>query len=238
MITLFIRAILLYFVLFVLLRLMGKRQLSELQPFEFVVTLLIADLAETPMSNTGVPLLYGLVPILALFLTQQVLSLLAFKSGTMRNLISGKPSIVITDGRICEGELKRMQYTVGDLIEQMRTQGYTLGDVAYAILETDGELSVIPYAHKRPATPEDLKLQVDKATLPRAIVLDGMVQKVELTAAGYNEQWLEKRLSELKLTLKRVLFAGIIENQLMVQAKNSDQMVMRPLHSGGGANAS
>ncbi len=225
MITLFMRAVTIYVVLFTFLRLMGKRQLSELQPFEFVITLLIADLAQTPMSNTGEPFLYGLVPMTALFLTQQLLSFLAFKSGRIRNFIGGKPSIVIENGCICEQELKKARYTVGDLLEQLRTQGYSLADIAFAILETDGELSIVPNASKRAVTPGDLRIEVDEATLPRTLVLDGMIQKGDLLACGYDGQWLEARLAKMGLALKSVLFAGIIEHTLVVQPKHESRML-------------
>ncbi len=234
MITLFLRAVTIYVILFAFLRLMGKRQLSELQPFEFVITLLIADLAQTPMSNTGEPFLYGLVPMTALFLTQQLLSLLAFKSGRVRHLIGGKPSIVIENGCICEAELKRTRYTVGDLLEQLRTQGYNMADIAFAILETDGELSIVPHAHKRTVTTEDLNIEVEKATLPRTLVLDGMIQKSDLSACGYDESWLEGQFAKMELTLKGVLFAGIIEHTLVVQPKHESRMVMERLKEKAG----
>lgn len=227
MITLFIRAMTIYVVLFALLRLMGKRQLSDLQPFEFVVTLLIADLAQTPMSNTGIPFLYGIVPILALFLTQQLLSLLAFKSGHIRHFIGGRPSIVIEKGCICELELKKMRYTVGDLVEQLRTQGHSLADVAFAVLETDGELSVVPRASKRPVTPEDLNMDVEESTLPRTLILDGMIQKRDLAACGFDKNWLEARLSGMGLSQKGVLFAALIEHTLVVQPKHESRMITK-----------
>ena len=229
MITLFLRAVTIYVVLFALFRLMGKRQLSELQPFEFVITLLIADLAQTPMSNTGEPFLYGLAPMTALFLTQQLLSLLAFKSGRIRQWIGGRPSIVIEKGCICETELKRTRYTVGDLLEQLRTQGYSLADIAFAVLETDGELSVVPHAKKRPVTPEDLRIEVETASLPRTLVLDGMIQKNDLAACGYDENWLKARLSRMELALKGVLFAGVIERTLVVQPKHESRMIAEPI---------
>ncbi len=229
MITLFLRAVTIYVILFAFLRLMGKRQLSELQPFEFVITLLIADLAQTPMSNTGEPFLYGLVPMTALFLTQQLLSFLAFKSGRVRQFIGGKPSIVIENGCICEPELKRTRYTVGDLLEQLRTQGYSLSDIAFAVLETDGELSIVPQSRKRSVTPEDLRIEVEEATLPRTLVLDGMIQKSDLAACGYDEEWLEARLAGIGLTLKGVLFAGVIERKLVVQPKHDSRMITEPI---------
>ena len=234
MITLFLRALTIYVVLFTFLRLMGKRQLSELQPFEFVITLLIADLAQTPMSNTGEPFLYGLVPMTALFLTQQLLSFLAFKSGHVRNFIGGRPSIVIERGCICEQELKKTRYTVGDLLEQLRTQGCSLADIAFAVLETDGELSIVPHASKRPVTPEDLHIEVEEATLPRTLVLDGMIQKNDLAACGYDEKWLNEHLARMDIKLNCVLFAGVIEHTLVVQPKHESRMIAQPLKEKAG----
>lgn len=226
MLTLFLRTVVLYSVLFLLVRLMGKRQLRELEPFEFVITLIIANLTITPMSDTGVPLIYGLVPILGLFLMQQLVSFVCLKSQRVRSFLSGKPNILIMHGNICENEMRTLRYTLSDLTEQLRSKDIPcVSDVEFAILETNGELSVILKSTCRPVTPEDLSIPVPKAVLPLLLVMDGRLQQDSLVLAGRDESWLREKLRALGFPdAKKVFYACLNGNSLVVQGKGEGGM--------------
>jgi len=149
MLVMFFRALILYALVVTGIRIMGKRQVGELQPFELVVTIMIAELASVPMENTGTPLLNGIVPILALLLAEVFISYITLKSERARTIVCGSPSIVIQNGKIVQRELARLRYNVNDLLEQLREKNIVnVSDVEFAILETNGQLSVIPNLKK------------------------------------------------------------------------------------------
>ena len=152
---------------------MGKRQVGQLQPYEFVLALMIAELAAAPMEDIGTPLLYGIVPILGMMFLHGLAALLSAKSMLFRRALSGGPSVIIRKGVIQYHEMKRLCYTVSDLLEELRAQGcLNIADVCTAILETNGRLSVFPYGNKRPVTPEDLKIQAGYEGIPMTLVVD------------------------------------------------------------------
>ena len=196
MLTLFFRAIILYALVFVVIRLTGKRQLSDLQPFDLVVTLLIADLASHPASNTGIPLAYGVVPILALFLVQQAVSWACLKSEGARAVICGRTVVLISRGKVLEAALRASRYTLSDLLEQLRGKDiFDISQVEYAILETDGELSVLKKGAFEQPGYRDLSLKIPIVGPPLILVQDGAIHKGALNAAGIDEDWLKKQLA-------------------------------------------
>ncbi|MBQ6692991.1 MAG: DUF421 domain-containing protein, partial [Clostridia bacterium] len=159
MLVLFLRVVLLYLLVFVALRLTGKRQLSDLQPFDLVITLLIAELALEPATNTGVPLFYGIVPILTLFLLQNLVAYLSLKSEGVRKIACGQSIVLISKGVVEEAALRSARYTLSDLMEQLRSKDvFSVDEVAYAILETNGELSVLLKGAKQKPTCELLHI--------------------------------------------------------------------------------
>ena len=159
MLILFIRTILLYLLVFLVIRLIGKRQISDLQPFDLIMTLLIADLASEPASDVSIPLLYGVVPILALFLMQRLIAFLALKNSRLRMLICGSPLVLVKDGLVQCDALYGARYTVSDLLEQLRTKDiFDISDVSYAILETNGALSVLLKGNRQQPDHEALSL--------------------------------------------------------------------------------
>lgn len=195
MLTVFIRALILYVALIVVIRVMGKRQLGQLQPFELVLALLLADLAATPMSDVDIPLIYGIAPILALLVVHQVISFILLKSEKARALICGRPAILIYHGKIDERELHRQTCTLNDLLEQLRQNGVTdISEVDAAVLEPSGMLSVLQSADKRPATPSDLNITVQPVSLPYTLILDGKVNRMNLHKAGKDEKWLTEKV--------------------------------------------
>ncbi|MCI9556390.1 DUF421 domain-containing protein [Oscillospiraceae bacterium 50-16] len=176
---------------------MGKRQVGELEPSELVLSLIIADLASVPMQDYGIPLLTGVVPILTLLSLTMILSVLTMKSVRFRALLCGRPSIVIQNGSLDQREMARNRLTLDELLEELRGKGYTdLSAVKYAILETNGQLSVLPYANQKPPAARDLKVTVSELGLPRVLVSDGRLMEHNLKALGHDRPWLDKQLAQ------------------------------------------
>jgi uncharacterized membrane protein YcaP (DUF421 family) len=221
MLNAFIRALILYAVVVIGVRIMGKRQIGELQPFELVVTIMIAELASVPMENTGIPLINGVVPILALLLAEVVISYITLKSERARSMLCGSPSVVIENGKIVQKELARLRYNINDLMEQLREKDIVnVSDVEFAILETNGQLSVVPKPHKRPVTPEDLHLSTHYEGLPYALIMDGHIQHKNLTKAGFDINWLMQQLEFRGLKPRDVFFAYLdSQKNLQIEVK-------------------
>ena len=203
MFTGLIRTIILYILIIAGVRLMGKRQVGELEPSELVLSLIIADLASVPMQDYGIPLLTGVVPILTLLAVPMILSVLTMKSVRFRALLCGRPSMVIQNGTLVQGEMAKTRLTVDELLEmdpeeqELRIKGYTdISQIKYAILETNGQLSVLPCANQKPPTARDLKVSVEEAGLPRVVVSDGHLLERNLKALGHDRPWLDKQLAQ------------------------------------------
>ncbi len=196
MATAFARTILLYIILMLAIRALGKRQIGELEPVELVLTLLISDLAAVPMQDFGIPLLNGVVPIITLLSLSMLLSFLSMRSIRFRRLVCGNPTTLIENGVIRQDALRRNRFTVDELIEELRAQGVTdLTTVKYAVLETNGQLSVLLYPAEAPATPKQLGRPVrDDVFLPVVFVNDGRVLHKSLRACGLDEAWLQRTL--------------------------------------------
>lgn len=221
MLNVFFRSLILYLVVVLVMRIMGKRQIGQLQPFELVVTLMIAELASIPMQNVGIPLVNGLVPIFALTLAQLALSYITLKSSKARQFICGSPSIVIMNGKINQQELKRLRYNLNDLLEQLRSKDIAnVTDVEFAILETGGQLNVIPKSQKRPLVPQDLEVCTNYEGLPHTLVMDGRIQHLNLKKANLDIPWLEEQLKQRGLKAKDVFFASLdTQGTLEIQPK-------------------
>lgn len=214
MLIVVLRTLILYTVTFVLLRIMGKRQVGQLQPYELVIIILVADLAAIPMENTGIPLLRGLVPILVLFVAQVTLAYISLKSETARSLISGKPSVLIENGLIVESELRRLRYNINDLLEQLRQKNVAnIADVEFAILETSGQLSVILKSQKRPVIPEDLNIPTKYEGLPAALITDGHISRENLKKVNLNSEWLRDELAKFGINDPKDVFFASLDTQ-------------------------
>ena len=197
MFTGLLRTIILYILIIAGVRLMGKRQVGELEPSELVLSLIIADLASVPMQDYGIPLLTGIVPILTLLSVTMILSVLTMKSVRFRALLCGKPSVVVRNGAVDQREMAKNRLTVDELLEELRIQGYTdLSVVKYAILETNGQLSVLPYANQKPPTAREMKVSVEEGGLPRVVVSDGKLLERNLKALGRDRSWLDRQLTQ------------------------------------------
>lgn len=220
------RTVILYLLIIAGIRLMGKRQVGELEPSELVLDLIIADLAAVPMQDFGIPLLTGILPILTLLCLTMILSVLTMKSIRFRALLCGRPSVVVENGRIHQREMQRNRFTVDELNEELRLQGVTdLSTVKYAILETNGRLSVILFANQRPVTAEQMGLAPEDIGLPTVIINDGRLQAEELKRRGFNEAWLQKRLEEHGLQRVQDVFLLTVDesNEIYFTAKEENR---------------
>ncbi len=203
MLVVFFRAFILYFLVVVVMRMMGKRQIAQMQPFELVITILIAELAATPMENSSIPLISGVIPILTLLSIQVIVSFLSIKSETFREVVCGKPSILINKGNIVQSEVRRLRINMNDLLEQLRSKDYpNVSDVEYAILETNGQLSIIPKADKRQVNISDLEIRPEKEELPITLIVDGKLIEKNLMKTGHRVEWVQQQLK--KANIKKI----------------------------------
>ena len=203
MILSYMRTIILYTALILAMRLLGKRQIGQMEPSEFVVAMLVADLASIPMQNNAIPLVNGLVPILTVMGLELILSHLSLKSIRLRKLLCGKPVILIDNGKIIQENLRRTQVTLDELSGHLREKDVLdIQTVQYAILETNGNLSVFPYPSEQPATARDAGVKAAKQYLPITLISDGRLLADNLKKAKKDGAWLRKVLHERNATLE------------------------------------
>lgn len=198
MITVFLRSLLLVCFAVLAMRLMGKRQIGQLQPFELVIAIMIADLASTPMESLDIPLWRGVLPLMATVILHQLFTLLSLKSQRLRAFFSGTPTVIIRDGCIDHQALEKLCFNLNDLLEELRSSGIlSPTEVGTAIMETSGKLSVFPTGQNRPVTPKDLQLQTGYEGIPLTLVLDGRVEGGNLTLCRKDRPWLERQLRQM-----------------------------------------
>ena len=226
MFTGLIRTIILYIFIIIGIRLMGKRQVGELEPSELVLSLIIADLASVPMQDYGIPLLTGILPILALLAMTMILSVLTMKSVRFRALMCGRPSIVIRDGLVDQREMARNRLTIDELLEELRAKGYTdPATVKYAILETNGQLSVLPYANQNPPTAQQLQVSAEESGLPLVVISDGRLLEHNLRALGRDRKWLDQRLEERGCSGLEAVFLLLVDQTGSIYLARKDMSV-------------
>ncbi len=210
----------LYLFLLAVIRMMGKRQIGEMEPTEFVVTMLVANLASIPMEELSTPLLAGLVPMLTVLGAELLLSSLSLRSIRLRKLLCGKPVILIENGRILQRNLQRTCITLDELTGQLRQKDVLdLKTVQYAILETNGSLSVFPYPEDRPASAAEAGIQPNPQQLPITIVADGRLMKENLAILGKDRAWVQKVLQARNAT---------IDSTWLLTADRLDQICFYP----------
>ena len=210
MLITFFRAVILYLLVLIVMRIMGKREISQLQPFELAISIMIADLASIPMTEVGVPLSNGIIPIIGLLVMHLTISVLNLKSTKIREIMCGKPRLLISKGKIDEKALKKERFTINELEERLRSKDvYNLGDVEYAILETSGDVTIIQKPEKRNVTTEDLNLNVDYEGIPYDLVVDGRIMYDNLKKLGKNYIWLEKEIKKFGFKPEQALVATI-----------------------------
>ena len=201
-----------------------RENCGQLQPFELVIAIMIADLAAVPMADIGVPLFYGIIPIIALLLMQLIISNVNLKSIWARQVVCGKPSILIYRGKIDETALKKEKLTINELQERLREKDvFSLGDVEFAILETSGQITVIQKPEKRNTRPEDLSIMPDYEGVPYDLITDGRVMEKNLQAIGKDYKWLEKEVKKFGITPDDALIVTYDgKGQIFCQEKHKD----------------
>ena len=210
MLIIFFRSIILYIIVLIVMRLMGKREISQLQPFELAISIMIADLASVPMSDIGIPIFNGIIPICGLLLMHLLISMLNMKSLKAREIICGKPTILVYRGKIDEKALKKERFTINELQEQLRINNViNLGDVEFAILETSGQITVIQKPEKRNAIPEDFNIVPEYEGIPYDLVIDGKVMEKNLRKIGKDYNWLKKQVKEFGIKPEEALVVTI-----------------------------
>lgn len=213
MFTLLLRTIILYGVVILSIRLMGKRQIGELQPFELVITIMVSEIASLPMQDMRIPLIHGVIPVITLLVLQIIISEFEIKSEIARIIFSGKPSIIINNGEIDIKELRYQRLNMSDLLEELRLQGYhSLKDIQYAILETNGQISVLPKTETLPPTKKELNLRVQQEKLPITLIEDGKINYKNLKISGYDEQWLLDTIKKKSIPSPEALFYAMLDS--------------------------
>lgn len=208
MMTAFARTIILHLLIMLGLRLMGKRQLGELEPSELVLTMMISDLATVPMQDFGIPLFAGVIPIMTLLALSMLISQVSLHNLRFRELICGKPSILIQNGVLQQETMRENRYTLDELLEELRGQGISdIRDVKYAILENSGQLSILPWAKQQPPTASQMGLELeDDVTLPVVLINDGRVLQKNLISCGKDMNWLGQTLKHENLASPKEVF--------------------------------
>ena len=199
----YIRTVILYLVLIAVIRMMGKRQIGQMEPSEFVVTMLVANLAAIPMQDSGVPLYTGIVPLLTVLGVELVLSALSLRSICLRKLLCGKPVILIENGKIIQENMRKTRVTLDELTGHLREKDVLdLNAVQFAILETNGNLSVFPYPKERPASAKEAGIPARKQYLPITIISDGKLLVDNLKLSRRDENWVKRTLEARNTTLQ------------------------------------
>ncbi|MCB2299970.1 DUF421 domain-containing protein [Clostridium tagluense] len=196
------------------MRMMGKKQIGELEPFELVIALMISELATFPMQDIRIPILHAIIPIITLLFLQVATSFIELKSEKARKILTGAPSILIKNGKIDIAELRYQRFNINDLLEELRLKGYfNLSDIEYAILETSGELSILPKTGNSNVTKDDLNLSLTQESLPIPLIMDGNVNFKNLKILEKDETWLNSILKKNNIDDAKDVFIGIIDSK-------------------------
>ena len=228
MLNLFVRCIVIYFFLLVAMRLMGKRQLGELQPFEFAITLVASDLACIPMSDPTIPVVYGIIPVFTLFVVHIIITKLASGSLRFRKLLNGKPIVVIERGNLLPDVLKELNMNIDDLLEALRSGGcFDPGEVEYAIIETNGTMTVLPKAQFKPLTPSDMGMAPEPAEMPVTVVMEGCFMGANLKGLrGVDKERVLRLLDVLGMKQSDILLLLVTGRKVFVQPYAGDSMTV------------
>ncbi|OPY57793.1 MAG: hypothetical protein A4E55_01401 [Pelotomaculum sp. PtaU1.Bin035] len=215
------RTVFVYFLVLVIIRMMGKREIGQLSPFDFVVAIIIAELAAMPMEITDIPIWHSVLPLMILGLLEVVMSYATLFSRTIRGIVCGYPQVIIKNSRLQRDEMRKARYNLDDLLGQLREKGIVdVNDVEFAVLETSGRLSVILKSQHRPVTPADLGISTHYEGPPTVLVMDGSVICKNLKEINLDENWLYERLKEYGLNPQKVLLATLgTDGRLFVNKK-------------------
>ena len=236
MFTLLLRCVIIYLIVLLIFRLMGKRQLGELQPFEFVITLIIADLATIPMAEINIPIIHGIVPLVTLMILHFFISWISRKSIFMRKVINGKPVLVITPKGVNYEALKELNMNLNDLYEAMRNLNYfSLDQIEYAIIETNGKMTILPNSQNAPLCATDFNIKKEPSTLPIMLINDGKLMKDNMNVAKCDEAFILKYIKKVGAFKPKDVLICTIDNQgkMYVQVKDKPYQVMQTNHKVG-----
>ena len=224
MLNSFIRTVILLVTVIFALRLMGKRQIAQLQPAELVVTILLSQIAATPMQDNDIPMINTFISILVLVGTEILLSAAGLKSGRLRELMQGNPVILIRDGEIDQKQMRRLRYSLDDVLETLRQKDvFSISDVQYAIAETNGNISVLLKPEKRTASAEDVNAAADDAGLECAVIMDGRVISDGLSECGISEKKLEKIIKETGLSKEEIFLLTVDRNGRVLAVRKDEK---------------
>ncbi|WP_027340566.1 DUF421 domain-containing protein [Halonatronum saccharophilum] len=211
--NLFLRTVYIYFITLTAIRLMGKREVGELSPFDLVVSLMIAELGVIVIEERSLTLWQGILPIFTLAGIEILMSYLSLKSNFLRRILNGRPVILIKNGELMKGEMKKSRYNIHDLMRQLRKEGiFEVSDVEFAILETSGELSILPKSQKRGLTPEHLHIPTEYEGLSLTLIADGEIDYNALNNAGLDEEWLLKELRKREINSPKDVLLATLES--------------------------
>lgn len=214
LLIIFLRAIILYCVLILTVRLMGKRQIGELQPSELAVTILISNIATLPVEDVSIPLITGLIPILTIGSLDVIMSYMGMRHGRIRTFMSGRPVVIISNGKIDQSKMHELRFTVDDLMQAVRSENiFDISEVQFAVVETTGKVSVYPKTEYQNATAGDLGKSGESSDPPVLAVEDGILLEDNLKAAGADRQWLEKELREKNLSVKDIYMLTVLPSE-------------------------
>jgi len=213
MFILIIRTFILYFVVIFIMRIMGKRQIGQFEPYEFAITLMISEIATLPMQDTRIPILHGVISIITLGFLQTVLAIIQLKFKIFRYILNGRPSVVIRDGEIDIKELRKLRFNINDLLEEIRLMGYlNVDDIQIAILETSGQLSVFPKFSKTALEKEDLKIKGTEENIPIVLIMDRKICHENLKFMNKDVDWLLSKLHERNVATPKEVFLAIMNS--------------------------
>lgn len=206
----YIRTIIIYFSLIASVRIMGKRQIGELQVSEFIITVMLSEIAAAPITDTSIPLRHALIPMLILLTIELIISYLLMKSNFLRRLFHGEPTLLIRKGELIQSNMRRNRIELEELLTELRQKGFSsISEVRYAILEDNGKLSVIPNASDRPATPCDLGMQPSDPGIAHPLIVDGYILKENFPLANWSENKLRTYLTKKKLSAEDVFLLTV-----------------------------
>lgn len=204
--ALFLKTAALYVIVVAALRIMGKRQIHELQPSELVITLLVSEIAAAPLQDSEKSIGSVMIPLLTLIVFELITSVLNIKSVKFRNFLQGNSAVIIRDGQVDQKQLKKLRYSLEDLLEELRKKDiFDISEVQYAIAETDGSISILPIPEKRNVTPSDLNLSVEHDSAPVTVIDDGVIVYDNLNECNLTEKKLMNMIREKKLDIKKIL---------------------------------
>lgn len=223
-----IRTVILYLIVLFVIRIMGKAELSKMSPFQLIVVFMIAELASIPIESPDVSMITGVAAIFTLLFLQVLISFISLKSEKFKNFFSGRPSVLIEEGAINEQELKSLRITINDLMEQLRLGGSaSISDVDFAIMESNGDLSIIPKPENKPITPKDISLECKSEIMPVVFISDGVLYEKNMEGAGWNKKQLEEELKALGISGQEQVFLAFCDGDSKLHVYISDKRKKR-----------